>query len=429
MRIHFISRKTLSVVALAAVALLAIILPGGRRRGQAQVYECQHPLVTGQEAVNPKGITPKEACKVVLSLGKYLSKTGEHPKSSTNARTRPRRRPGRPVLLMDEFEGWKLKLNELQLLHAQTGTVLPRHRLRTSPSTATDRRDPTAPMKAGPMQRARRGALAALICAAVAVGAGAASAESRAEPSIPPNGGTFAGPAPIGCTSHPGRIETSGPSARRRIALTFDDGPSSIQTPAILEILNSFGAQATFFEEGRHVAGREELMREILASGDEIGNHSFDHPHYPGFGELASTDRWIHRATGFEPCLFRPPYGLLDSTVDSAALGNHLETILWTFDAGDDHPSLRPPGSKPTSSPPPTPARSSSCTTAATTRRRSAPCPASSKACSGAASNSSPSQRCSATASSTRASGPGRSGTSARGSGHRPDPGSDRRRS
>jgi peptidoglycan/xylan/chitin deacetylase (PgdA/CDA1 family) len=121
------------------------------------------------------------------------------------------------------------------------------------------------------------------------------------------------------------------------VALTFDDGPSSVQTPAILEILDRFHAQATFFEEGRHVAGREELMREILAADDEIGNHSFDHPHYPGFGELSSTDRAIHRATGFEPCLFRPPYGLLDSSVEGAALGNHLETILWSFDSGDDH--------------------------------------------------------------------------------------------
>ena len=44
------------------------------------------------------------------------------------------------------------------------------------------------------------------------------------------------------------------------------------------------GAHATFFEEGRHVAGREALMRQILAAGDEIGNHSFHHPVDPGFG-------------------------------------------------------------------------------------------------------------------------------------------------
>jgi peptidoglycan/xylan/chitin deacetylase (PgdA/CDA1 family) len=153
------------------------------------------------------------------------------------------------------------------------------------------------------------------------------------------NGGTAAGLGrePIGCTSHPGHIVSERPAGAREVALTFDDGPSATQTPAILESLNRLGARATFFEEGRHVVGREALMREILLDGDEIGNHSFDHPHYPGFGELASTNRRIREATGFEPCLFRPPYGLVDPRVAAAAVGNHLETILWTINSGDDH--------------------------------------------------------------------------------------------
>lgn len=78
-------------------------------------------------------------------------------------------------------------------------------------------------------------------------------------------------------------------------------------------------------------------MREILASGDEIGNHSFDHPRDPGFAELAATNRRIREATGFEPCLFRPPYGLIDPRVASAATRNHLEMILWSLDSHDDH--------------------------------------------------------------------------------------------
>ena len=160
-----------------------------------------------------------------------------------------------------------------------------------------------------------------------------------AEASPPSNGGTSAGTGrePVGCTSGPGRTVSEGPAAGREVALTFDDGPSSTQTPEILETLNRLGARGTFFEEGRHVAGRETLMQEILLDGDEIGNHSFDHPHYPGFGELASTDRRIREATGFEPCLFRPPYGLVDARDAAAAVGNRLETILWSFDAGDDH--------------------------------------------------------------------------------------------
>ncbi len=153
------------------------------------------------------------------------------------------------------------------------------------------------------------------------------------------NGGTAfgAGEEPVGCTSTPGAEVEEGPPSGREVALTFDDGPSSVQTPAILTTLESLDAHATFFEEGRHVGGREELMREILAAGDEIGNHSYDHPKYPGNGELASTDRRIRAATGFEPCLFRPPYGLVDATVAAAAQSNKLEMVLWNLDSGDDH--------------------------------------------------------------------------------------------
>jgi peptidoglycan-N-acetylglucosamine deacetylase len=176
-----------------------------------------------------------------------------------------------------------------------------------------------------------------IACALLAIAATGLPGETRAAVFPSPDGGTVAGPAPTGCTSEPGRIASRGGASRREVALTFDDGPSSVRTPAILAILDRLGARATFFEEGRHVAGREELMLRILASGDEIGNHTFDHPHYPGFGELASTDRLIRRATGFEPCLFRPPYGLLDGTVDGAAVANQLQTVLWTFDSGDDH--------------------------------------------------------------------------------------------
>lgn len=142
----------------------------------------------------------------------------------------------------------------------------------------------------------------------------------------------------VGCSSAPGATVASGPS-RRQVALTFDDGPSLTQTPAILRSLDRLHARATFFEEGRHIAGREALMRSILASGDEIGNHSYSHPRDPGFEQLAATNRRIREATGFTPCLFRPPYGLVDAKVVSAARRNRLEIVLWSLDSNDDRHS------------------------------------------------------------------------------------------
>jgi peptidoglycan/xylan/chitin deacetylase (PgdA/CDA1 family) len=162
------------------------------------------------------------------------------------------------------------------------------------------------------------------------------------------DGGTVvgAGEEPFGCTSHAGESAREGTAAAKaagEVALTFDDGPSRTQTPAILEALDRLGARATFFEEGRHVRGREALMRQILALGDEIGNHSFHHPVDPGEGELASTQAAIREATGFTPCLFRPPYGELNRTEEAAARANGLEMVFWTLDSEDDtHPGVGP---------------------------------------------------------------------------------------
>lgn len=114
MNSHFASsRSFVLTAALAAFALLGLIALSGSSASAAAAkpksYECQHPLVTGEEAVNPKGISPKEACKVVRSLGKYLSKQ-ENVEALYECKGATAKKPGKPVLLQTEFEGWHLKL-------------------------------------------------------------------------------------------------------------------------------------------------------------------------------------------------------------------------------------------------------------------------------------------------------------------------------
>jgi hypothetical protein len=100
-----------AAAAVAAVALLALLALSGSPAAAAKPkqYECQHPLVTGQLAINPKGITPKEACKVVRSLGKFLS-TDQGIEELYECVGASSQKPGRPKLLLTEFEGWQLKL-------------------------------------------------------------------------------------------------------------------------------------------------------------------------------------------------------------------------------------------------------------------------------------------------------------------------------
>jgi hypothetical protein len=111
MNIHPASLKSVLAAGALAVALFGLLAFAGSDAHAAKLkeYECQHPLVTGQLAINPKGISPKEACKVVRSLGKFLS-TDQHIEELYECKGATPKKPGRPVLLMTEFEGWKLKL-------------------------------------------------------------------------------------------------------------------------------------------------------------------------------------------------------------------------------------------------------------------------------------------------------------------------------
>ena len=127
----------------------------------------------------------------------------------------------------------------------------------------------------------------------------------------------------------------NGPRKRKRVALTFDDGPAPA-TSSIVKILNSRNAKGTFFVIGEQVGGSgAKLLKKMSRQGHEIANHSLHHEIYPGYSSLKSTNRAIQRATGFKPCSFRPPYGAVNSGVISAARSNGMTTVNWDRDTMD----------------------------------------------------------------------------------------------
>jgi peptidoglycan-N-acetylglucosamine deacetylase len=138
----------------------------------------------------------------------------------------------------------------------------------------------------------------------------------------------------VGCTGGIAGWDTNGPRGRKIVALTFDDGPSSF-TPGFLQVLRDKHVPGTFFEIGQEMAGREATMREILAEGNEIGNHTMHHGFYPGYADLAETSARIEAITHFKPCLFRPPGGGVDSAVIAAAGQAGMRTITWDVDPAD----------------------------------------------------------------------------------------------
>ncbi|HYM12880.1 MAG TPA: polysaccharide deacetylase family protein [Bryobacterales bacterium] len=126
-----------------------------------------------------------------------------------------------------------------------------------------------------------------------------------------------------------------GPSGKKQIVLTFDDGPSEA-TPQVLELLDLFSARATFFQCGQNVERLPAISKQVSEAGHEIGNHTYSHPRLPGCSagrireEIARTQQAVFDATGVQPSLFRAPYGARWFGL-RAALGEHgLTGVMWT---------------------------------------------------------------------------------------------------
>jgi peptidoglycan-N-acetylglucosamine deacetylase len=138
----------------------------------------------------------------------------------------------------------------------------------------------------------------------------------------------------VGCTGGDAELVSSAATERKVVALTFDDGPSEY-TDRYLDVLREKGVPGTFFEIGQEMPGREATMRRILAEGDEIGDHTMNHVEYPGYAQIAGAAERIKAYTGFQPCLFRPPGGAVNSSVIATAGSFGLKTITWDVDPRD----------------------------------------------------------------------------------------------
>jgi peptidoglycan/xylan/chitin deacetylase (PgdA/CDA1 family) len=131
-----------------------------------------------------------------------------------------------------------------------------------------------------------------------------------------------------------------GPRSGRRIALTFDDGPSE-STPEVLSILERYGARATFFQCGANVRRLPELSRAVASAGHEVGNHGDTHARLwlrtPAFieSEVARAQEAIACAAGREPRLFRPAYGVRWFGLARAQRRFNLLGVMWTAMASD----------------------------------------------------------------------------------------------
>jgi peptidoglycan/xylan/chitin deacetylase (PgdA/CDA1 family) len=126
-----------------------------------------------------------------------------------------------------------------------------------------------------------------------------------------------------------------------QIALTFDDGPDPVTTPAILDLLKKHNAKATFFVIGRRVKEHPELLRRIHDEGHEIGNHSNNHRNLllldrdEVYREYRDCNAAVKSVLGFDPAICRPPGGNANPSVIEVGGELNMATVFWTCNTFD----------------------------------------------------------------------------------------------
>ncbi len=142
----------------------------------------------------------------------------------------------------------------------------------------------------------------------------------------------------------------SNPNIKNKLAITFDDGPDSKNTPAILDLLNKYNAKASFFIIGSKAEKNKDLLKDIYNNNHLIGNHSYSHSNLFPLksvkkikSEILKTNKIIEEITNSDNKYFRPPFGVINPLIFMAVKQMNLTTIGWSvrsLDTKNENPEI-----------------------------------------------------------------------------------------
>lgn len=127
----------------------------------------------------------------------------------------------------------------------------------------------------------------------------------------------------------------------KMVAITFDDGPSPIWTPQILDELKKAEAKATFFMIGHHVKKYPEVARRVADEGHQIGNHGYAHSVILYYTppeieeEIKYTETVIREITGQTTKCFRPPKAWMPEDIKQHIKTLGYSVVLWSLNSKD----------------------------------------------------------------------------------------------
>lgn len=144
----------------------------------------------------------------------------------------------------------------------------------------------------------------------------------------------------IDLSSYYGRVVKRGKKSTGMVALTFDDGPSR-NTQEVLAALKAGGVRATFFFVGGRAKMRETAVRDTIAAGNEVGDHTWSHAElrklsFRSFDmEAGRGQRLLRAISGYKPKLLRAQGGLIDGTDVAYAKRLGMVVVNWNVHVGD----------------------------------------------------------------------------------------------
>jgi len=139
-------------------------------------------------------------------------------------------------------------------------------------------------------------------------------------------------------------VISRGNTKQNVIALTFDDGPTQPTTRQIMDLLDKYSVKATFFVSGVNALLYPEIIREIIARGHTIGNHSFHHNplvmlrSYNYLYQEIFRAQEVLRKMGVRSLAFRPPVGIINPKLATILDKMGMFCVTFScraFDAGN----------------------------------------------------------------------------------------------
>lgn len=132
-----------------------------------------------------------------------------------------------------------------------------------------------------------------------------------------------------------------GSPQEKKVALTFDDGPDTVYTPQIMDILKQYKIKATFFLIGNRAQLFPDIVKRMAKEGHIIGNHTMNHANIAKLDkqktylEIKQGEDALSKIIGYRTYLFRSPYGSLSAEQVKEIGGYNYKIIAWNVDSLD----------------------------------------------------------------------------------------------